>query len=97
MGRRPARGAGARRPWARGRGPRPRPGSLSGGQRGRLALAALLVRRSTALLLDDPTNHLSPRLADELEEALGTGPGAVVVATHDRWLRTRWPGRVRRL
>jgi macrolide transport system ATP-binding/permease protein len=45
------------------------------------------------LLLDEPTNHLSPRLADELEEALGPGPGAIVVASHDRWLRSRWPGR----
>ncbi|MBY8875475.1 hypothetical protein K7640_26940 [Micromonospora sp. PLK6-60] len=40
-----------------------------------------------------PTNHLSPLLRDELEEALGTGPGAVVVASHDRRLRRRWPGR----
>ncbi|MGW0171133.1 ABC transporter ATP-binding protein, partial [Streptomyces sp. NPDC003343] len=49
------------------------------------------------LLLDEPTNHLSPRLCDELEEALGTGPGAVVVASHDRWLRRRWQGREIRL
>ncbi|MDX2710230.1 ABC transporter ATP-binding protein, partial [Streptomyces sp. PA03-6a] len=42
-------------------------------------------------------NHLSPRLCDELEEALGTGPGAIVVASHDRWLRRRWQGREVRL
>jgi macrolide transport system ATP-binding/permease protein len=68
-------------------------GELSVGQRRRLALALLLADPPELLLLDEPTNHLSPRLADELEEALGPGPGAVVVASHDRWLRDRWPGR----
>jgi len=67
-------------------------GELSVGQRRRLALALLVADPPDVLLLDEPTNHLSPRLADELEEALGTGPGAVVVASHDRWLRARWPG-----
>jgi macrolide transport system ATP-binding/permease protein len=72
-------------------------GELSVGQRRRLALALLVADPPELLLLDEPTNHLSPQLADELEEALGTGPGAVVVATHDRWLRSRWPGRELRL
>jgi macrolide transport system ATP-binding/permease protein len=43
-------------------------------------------------LLDEPTNHLSLTLATELEEALGSYPGAVVVASHDRWLRREWEG-----
>ncbi|MET8940344.1 ABC-F family ATP-binding cassette domain-containing protein [Streptomyces rubiginosohelvolus] len=68
-------------------------GQLSVGQRRRLALALLVARPPGLLLLDEPTNHLSPRLCDELEEALGTGPGAIVVASHDRWLRRRWRGR----
>ncbi|MFJ4539812.1 ABC-F family ATP-binding cassette domain-containing protein [Streptomyces tibetensis] len=69
-------------------------GHLSVGQRRRLALALLVARPPHLLLLDEPTNHLSPRLCDELEEALGTdGPGAIVVASHDRWLRRRWQGR----
>lgn len=69
-------------------------GHLSVGQRRRLALALLVARPPHLLLLDEPTNHLSPRLCDELEEALGTaGPGAIVVAGHDRWLRRRWRGR----
>ena len=68
-------------------------GELSVGQRRRLALALLFADPPELLLLDEPTNHLSPLLSDELEEALGTGPGAVVVASHDRWLRDRWPGR----
>lgn len=72
-------------------------GRLSAGQRRRLALALLTARPPQLLLLDEPTNHLSPRLCDELEEALGPGPGAVVVASHDRWLRERWQGRGIRL
>ncbi|MFJ4366960.1 ABC-F family ATP-binding cassette domain-containing protein [Streptomyces chartreusis] len=72
-------------------------GRLSVGQRRRLALALLVARPPELLLLDEPTNHLSPRLCDELEDALGTGPGAIVVASHDRWLRDRWQGRELRL
>lgn len=72
-------------------------GQLSVGHRRRLALALLVARPPQLLLLDEPTNHLSPRLCDELEEALGTGPGAIVVASHDRWLRRRWQGRELRL
>jgi hypothetical protein len=51
-----------------------------------LALALLVADPPELLLLDEPTNHLSPRLCDELEAALGGGPGAIVVASHDRWL-----------
>ncbi|WP_017574689.1 ABC-F family ATP-binding cassette domain-containing protein [Nocardiopsis kunsanensis] len=68
-------------------------GLLSTGQRRRLALAMLVGRAPDVLLLDEPTNHLSLSLAEELEEALGTAPGAVVVASHDRWLRRNWEGR----
>jgi macrolide transport system ATP-binding/permease protein len=64
-------------------------GGLSVGQR-RLAVA--VASRPDLLLLDEPTNHVSLRLASELEEALGRAPGAVVVTSHDRWLRGRWEG-----
>ncbi|MGP3769263.1 ABC-F family ATP-binding cassette domain-containing protein [Streptomyces sp. SDT5-1] len=72
-------------------------GQLSVGQRRRLALALLVADPPELLLLDEPTNHLSPTLCDELEDALGAGPGAIVVACHDRWLRERWKGRELRL
>ncbi|MER6120660.1 ABC-F family ATP-binding cassette domain-containing protein [Streptomyces sp. NPDC001743] len=72
-------------------------GHLSVGQRRRLALALLVAHPPHLLLLDEPTNHLSPRLCDELEDAMGAGPGAIVVASHDRWLRKRWQGRTLRL
>ncbi|MEU6206861.1 ABC-F family ATP-binding cassette domain-containing protein [Micromonospora musae] len=67
--------------------------ALSVGQRRRLALALLVADPPELLLLDEPTNHLSPQLCDELEEALGAGPGAIVLASHDRRLRSRWQGR----
>jgi macrolide transport system ATP-binding/permease protein len=65
-------------------------GALSVGQRRRLALAILIADPPHVLLLDEPTNHLSLTLAEELEHALGSSPGAVVIASHDRWLRRRW-------
>jgi macrolide transport system ATP-binding/permease protein len=65
---------------------------LSVGQRRRLALAVAIAAEPDLLLLDEPTNHLSLALAGEIEDALETSPGSVVVASHDRWLRRRWEG-----
>ncbi|WP_309133990.1 ATP-binding cassette domain-containing protein [Cellulomonas sp.] len=65
---------------------------LSVGQRRRVVLALLVARAPHVLLLDEPTNHVSVALADELADALRTAPSAVVVATHDRWLRRTWQG-----
>ena len=65
-------------------------GTLSVGQQRRLALALVIARPPHVFLLDEPTNHLSLGLATDLEAALGSYPGAVVIASHDRWLRRRW-------
>jgi macrolide transport system ATP-binding/permease protein len=72
-------------------------GQLSVGQRRRLALALLVGRAPDLLLLDEPTNHISLALAEELEEALRSASGAVVAASHDRWLRRSWTGPVLRV
>ncbi|RZQ63696.1 ABC-F family ATP-binding cassette domain-containing protein [Amycolatopsis suaedae] len=72
-------------------------GSLSVGQRRRVALATLLGDPPQVLLLDEPTNHISLTLAEELFAALDSAPGAVVVASHDRWLRRGWDGAELRL
>ena len=72
-------------------------GLLSVGQRRRLGLAVAIAAEPDLLLLDEPTNHLSLALAGEIEEALQTTPGTVVVASHDRWLRRRWAGAELRL
>jgi ABC transport system ATP-binding/permease protein len=64
-------------------------GTLSGGQRRRVALAALLARRDDVLLLDEPSNHLDVEgvdwLAGHLRSRWPPGRGALVVVTHDRW------------
>lgn len=67
-------------------------GTLSVGQWRRLDLAILLAHPPDVLLLDEPTNHFSLLLATRLEESIPDYPGAVVVASHDRWLRRTWVG-----
>ncbi|WP_431046174.1 TlrC/CarA/OleB/SrmB family ABC-F type ribosomal protection protein [Streptomyces sp. P1-3] len=67
-------------------------GELSYGQRRRIELARLVSDPVDLLLLDEPTNHLAPALVEELEGAVADYPGAVVIVTHDRRMRTRFTG-----
>ena len=57
---------------------------LSGGERGRLALARALALPSNFLVLDEPTNDLDLETLDLLQEMLGDYPGTVMVVSHDR-------------
>ncbi|WP_232660626.1 ABC-F family ATP-binding cassette domain-containing protein [Pseudonocardia sp. TRM90224] len=63
----------------------PRPaGSLSPGERTRAALALLQARQVNLLVLDEPTNHLDLPAIEQLEQALESFPGTVLLVTHDR-------------
>ena len=62
---------------------------LSGGQKKRVALAAVLVNPADVLVLDEPTNHLDNEMAAWLEEYLNAYKGAVIMVTHDRYFLDR--------
>ena len=64
-------------------------GQLSGGERGRLHLAATLLRGGNVLLLDEPSNDLDVETLRALEEALLEFAGSVLVISHDRWFLDR--------
>ncbi|MFF4293577.1 ABC-F family ATP-binding cassette domain-containing protein [Streptomyces vinaceus] len=66
--------------------------ALSVGQRRRLELARLVTRPAGLLVLDEPTNHVSPALVEELEEALAAFTGAVVAVSHDHRFRSAFTG-----
>ncbi len=61
-------------------------GTLSGGQRSRVALARLTLQGANFLLLDEPTNHLDLDTQEILEQVLRQFPGTILFVTHDRWL-----------
>ena len=61
-------------------------GTLSPGERTRADLALLMARRANLLVLDEPTNHLDLAAIEQLEEALGTYDGTLLLVSHDRRL-----------
>lgn len=69
-------------------------GVLSGGERTRLQLAALMARGANFLLLDEPTNHLDIPSREVVEEALEGFAGTLLIVSHDRYFLDKIAGRV---
>ena len=69
-------------------------GSLSGGEKARLALLKLMMSGGNLLLLDEPTNHLDIESREVFEDALMDFPGTVLVISHDRYFLNKVPTRI---
>ncbi len=67
---------------------------LSGGERARLTLAKLMLKKVNLLVMDEPTNHLDIGSADALENALLAFPGTVLAVSHDRYFINRIATRI---
>ena len=69
-------------------------GDLSGGERGRVSLAKLMLSESNFLILDEPTNHLDMVSREILEDALNQYTGTVLYVSHDRYFINRTATRI---
>ena len=69
-------------------------GTLSGGEKRRVALCRALIAQPDLLILDEPTNHLDTEAIEWLENFLGTYPGACLLVTHDRYFLDRVTTRI---
>ena len=68
--------------------------SLSGGERGRVSLAKLMLSKANFLILDEPTNHLDMLSKEILEDALNHYQGTLLYVSHDRYFINRTAGRI---
>ncbi|MCZ8515884.1 ABC-F family ATP-binding cassette domain-containing protein [Paenibacillus filicis] len=71
-----------------------RVGTLSGGQRKRVAMARVLIQPADLLILDEPTNHIDHETVEWLEEFLAKWKGALLIVTHDRYFLDRVTNRI---
>ncbi len=69
-------------------------GTLSGGQRKRVALCTALIHTADVLLLDEPTNHLDAYMVEWLEQWLRSFRGGIIMVTHDRYFLERVCNRI---
>ncbi len=72
-------------------------GELSGGEKGRVSMAALMLKKANFLILDEPTNHLDMVSKEILEDVIGEYSGTVLYVSHDRYFINKTASRVMHL